>query len=90
MGRLLVREESLEKLWKRSRLWGYDSFSVLKQKKGTENVLGLSLDMRMFEKEKLHVSLELTTEALTIHNDFIRSYSNCLDHAQKTKGCLDR
>ncbi|KAI3510920.1 hypothetical protein L1887_18059 [Cichorium endivia] len=66
MGRYLVREESLDKPWERSRLWGYESFSVLKQKKATENILGLSLDMRMFEKEKLHVSLELTTEALKV------------------------
>ncbi|KAI3739215.1 hypothetical protein L2E82_29614 [Cichorium intybus] len=65
MGRLLVHEESLDKPWERSRLWGYDSFNVLKQKKGTGNVLGLGLDMRMFEKEKLHVSLKLTTEALS-------------------------
>ncbi|KAI3739181.1 hypothetical protein L2E82_29579 [Cichorium intybus] len=69
MGRFLVREESLSKPWERSRLWGYESFRVLKQKKGTENVLGLTLDMRMLEKEKLHGSLELKTDAL----------SKCLD-----------
>ncbi|KAI3739772.1 hypothetical protein L2E82_30183 [Cichorium intybus] len=34
------------------------------QKKGTDNVLGLTLDMRMLEKEKLHGSLELKTDAL--------------------------
>ncbi|KAI3510918.1 hypothetical protein L1887_18057 [Cichorium endivia] len=65
MGRFLVREESLSKPWERSRLWGYESFRVLKQKKGTENVLGLTLDMRMLEKEKLHGSLELKTDALS-------------------------
>ncbi|CAI9269592.1 unnamed protein product [Lactuca saligna] len=33
--------------------------------KGTENVLGLTLDMRMLVKEKLHGSLELKTDALS-------------------------
>ncbi|XP_023767307.1 disease resistance protein RPV1 isoform X1 [Lactuca sativa] len=65
MGRFLVREESLYKPWERSRLWGHESFRVLKQEKGTENVLGLTLDMRMLEKEKLHGSLELKTDALS-------------------------
>ncbi|CAH1440564.1 unnamed protein product [Lactuca virosa] len=39
------------------------SSRVLKQNKGTENVQGLTLDMRMVEKEKLHGSLELKTDA---------------------------
>ncbi|KAI3739196.1 hypothetical protein L2E82_29595 [Cichorium intybus] len=65
MGRFVVREESHYKPWERSRLWGHESFKVLKQKKGTENVLGLTLDMRMIEKEKLHGSLELKTDALS-------------------------
>ncbi|KAI3739775.1 hypothetical protein L2E82_30186 [Cichorium intybus] len=65
MGRFLVREESLDKPWERSRLWGRESLNVLNQKKGTENVLGLTLDMRMLEKDKVHVSLELTREALS-------------------------
>ncbi|KAL7617421.1 hypothetical protein Lser_V15G03794 [Lactuca serriola] len=64
MGRFLVREESLYKPWERSRIWGHESFRVLQQKKGTENVLGLTLDMRMLEKEKLHGSRELKTDAL--------------------------
>ncbi|KAL7618873.1 hypothetical protein Lser_V15G03789 [Lactuca serriola] len=63
MGRFLVREESLYKPWERSRIWGHESLRVLKQNKGTENVLGLTLDMRMVEKEKLHGSLELKTDA---------------------------
>lgn len=33
MGRFVVREESFHKPWERSRLWGHDSFRVLKQKK---------------------------------------------------------
>ncbi|KAL7619299.1 hypothetical protein Lser_V15G03931 [Lactuca serriola] len=65
MGRFVVREESFHKPWERSRLWGHDSFRVLKQKKGTENVLGLTLDMKIIEKEKLHGSLELKTDALS-------------------------
>ncbi|CAH1440555.1 unnamed protein product [Lactuca virosa] len=65
MGRFVVRDESLYKPWERSRIWGHESFRVLKQKKGTDNALGLSLDMRMLEKEKLHGSVELKTEALS-------------------------
>ncbi|KAL7618631.1 hypothetical protein Lser_V15G03679 [Lactuca serriola] len=65
MGRFVVREESLYKPWERSRLWGHESFRVLKQKKGTENVLGLTLDMKMLEKEKLHESLEIEIDALS-------------------------
>ncbi|KAK1413504.1 hypothetical protein QVD17_35278 [Tagetes erecta] len=48
MGRDLVRQESRDKPWKRSRLWRHDeSFKVLEEKKGTENLIGLTLDMRM-------------------------------------------
>ncbi|XP_023767466.1 disease resistance protein RUN1 [Lactuca sativa] len=65
MGKFVVRKESLDKPWERSRLWGYESFKALKQKKGTENVLGLTIDMQMLEKEKLHGSLELKTDALS-------------------------
>ncbi|KAL4561978.1 hypothetical protein LXL04_034164 [Taraxacum kok-saghyz] len=66
MGRYIVREESLDKPWKRSRLWCHeDSFKVLKHKKGTGNVRGLALDMRMLEKEKLRGSCELITDALS-------------------------
>ncbi|KAL7618730.1 hypothetical protein Lser_V15G03960 [Lactuca serriola] len=66
MGRFLIREESPDEPGERSRLWCHEeTFKVLKQKKGTKNVLGLTLDMRMLEKEKLHGSLELKTDALT-------------------------
>ncbi|KAI3697197.1 hypothetical protein L6452_30036 [Arctium lappa] len=63
MGRDVVRQESLEKPWKRSRLWCHeDSFKVLKQKKGTGKIKGLALDMRMLEKDKL---FDLKTDALS-------------------------
>ncbi|XP_023744001.1 disease resistance protein RUN1-like [Lactuca sativa] len=66
MGRWEVRQESLDKPWKRSRLWCHEeSFRVLKQKKGKGNVLGLALDMRMIEKEKLGASFELKTDAFS-------------------------
>ncbi|CAI9269444.1 unnamed protein product [Lactuca saligna] len=66
MGRFEVRQESLDKPWKRSRLWcDKESFRVLKQKKGKGNLVGLSLDMRMLEKEKLGASFELKTDALS-------------------------
>ncbi|XP_023767854.1 disease resistance protein RUN1 [Lactuca sativa] len=72
MGRFLVREESSDKPWERSRLWCHEeSFRVLKQNKGTKNVLGLALDMRMLEKEKLCGSCELKTDALSKMDDLM-------------------
>ncbi|KAJ9558662.1 hypothetical protein OSB04_013276 [Centaurea solstitialis] len=67
MGRDIVRQESPKRPEKRSRLWCHEeSFQVLKQKKGKGNVLGLALDMRMLEKDKLY---ELETDALSkMHN----------------------
>ncbi|XP_023751082.1 disease resistance protein RPV1 [Lactuca sativa] len=66
MGKTIVREESPNKPWKRSRLWCHEeSFEVLKRKKGTENVLGFTLDMRMLEKDKLCGSIEFKTDALS-------------------------
>ncbi|KAL7618268.1 hypothetical protein Lser_V15G03389 [Lactuca serriola] len=65
MGRWEVHQESPDKPWKRSRLWCHeDSFKVLKQKKGKGNLLGLALDMRILEKEKVRASIELKTDAL--------------------------
>ncbi|KAI3739223.1 hypothetical protein L2E82_29622 [Cichorium intybus] len=66
MGRSIVHQESPHKPWKRSRLWRHEeSLKVLKQKKGKRNLQGLVLDMRMLEKEKLHGSFKLKTEALS-------------------------
>ncbi|PWA40244.1 toll/interleukin-1 receptor (TIR) domain-containing protein [Artemisia annua] len=66
MGRDVVRQESPDKPWKRSRLWCHEeSFKVLKHKKGKGNLIGLSLDMRMLEKEKLRGSSELKTAAFS-------------------------
>ncbi|KAM0065965.1 putative TIR domain, P-loop containing nucleoside triphosphate hydrolase [Helianthus debilis subsp. tardiflorus] len=64
MGRDLVRQESPEKPWERSRIWCHEeSFEVLKRKKGTENILGLTLDLRMLKK--CNWSFELNTDALS-------------------------
>ncbi|XP_023746924.1 disease resistance protein RUN1 isoform X2 [Lactuca sativa] len=66
MGRFEVRQESLDKPWKRSLLWCHEeSFRVLKQKKGKGNLVGLALDMRMLEKEMLGASYKLKTDALS-------------------------
>ncbi|KAD5802393.1 hypothetical protein E3N88_13753 [Mikania micrantha] len=66
MGRDLVRQESPDRPWKRSRLWCHEeSFKVLEQKQGTGNLVGLALDMRMLEKEKLSGCLQLKTDALS-------------------------
>ncbi|KAJ0623405.1 putative TIR domain, P-loop containing nucleoside triphosphate hydrolase [Helianthus annuus] len=70
MGRDLVRQESLNKPWERSRLWCHEeSFDVLKCKKGTQNILGLALDMRMLDKKKLRGSFELKTESFSQMNN---------------------
>ncbi|KAD5802335.1 hypothetical protein E3N88_13695 [Mikania micrantha] len=66
MGRHLVRQESPDKPWERSRSWCHEeSFKVLEQNQGTENLVGLALDMRMLEKEKLSGPLLLETNALS-------------------------
>ncbi|KAK9058324.1 hypothetical protein SSX86_023165 [Deinandra increscens subsp. villosa] len=66
MGRDLVRQESPNKPWKRSRVWCHEeSFKVLKHKKGSGNVLGLALDIRMLDKKKFCGSFELKTDSLS-------------------------
>ncbi|GKA01452.1 disease resistance protein RML1B-like protein [Tanacetum coccineum] len=66
MGRDLVRQESPNKPWMRSRLWDHEeSFNVLKRRKGTEDILGLYLDMRMLKNQTLRGSLELQTDTLS-------------------------
>ncbi|KAL8262597.1 hypothetical protein R6Q59_023946 [Mikania micrantha] len=64
MGKDLVLQESRNKPWEHSRLWCHEeSFKVLKQKKGTEKLLGLSLDMKMLDKKTIRGSFELKTES---------------------------
>ncbi|KAK9050525.1 hypothetical protein SSX86_030505 [Deinandra increscens subsp. villosa] len=76
MGRDLIRQESPEKPWKRSRLWCHEeSLSVFKQKKGLRNVLGLALDMRTLEK-KVCGSLELKTAVINNIESFDMSSNN--------------
>ncbi|KAK9048560.1 hypothetical protein SSX86_032476 [Deinandra increscens subsp. villosa] len=65
MGRDLVRQESPNKPWERSRLWCVESLKVFKQSEGTGNVLGLALDTRMHEIDKL----TLKTDALSKMNN---------------------
>ncbi|XP_023751056.1 disease resistance protein RUN1 isoform X3 [Lactuca sativa] len=66
MGRFIVREESLDKPSEQSRLWCHeDSSRVLKQKKGTENTRGLTLDTRMLKNKRLRKTFELELDALS-------------------------
>ncbi|KAK2993880.1 hypothetical protein RJ640_003992, partial [Escallonia rubra] len=52
MGREIVRQESPDP-GNRSRLWHHkESFSVLKDNSGTENIEGLALDMRMLKEDR--------------------------------------
>ncbi|XP_071718519.1 disease resistance protein RPV1-like [Rutidosis leptorrhynchoides] len=87
MGRDVVRQESIMKPCKRSLLWcSEESLKVLKQKKGTGNIKGLALNMKMIEKEKLRRSFKLQTDTLNemydmmiLHLDYIQingSYEN--------------
>nr|XP_043611772.1 disease resistance protein RPV1-like [Erigeron canadensis] len=72
MGRDEVRKESTHKPWERSRIWSHEeSYKVLKQKKDMDNILGLTLDMRVLEKEKLGVSFELQTNVLSKMNNIM-------------------
>ncbi|KAI3510937.1 hypothetical protein L1887_18078 [Cichorium endivia] len=85
MGRFIVHEESPDKPWKRSRLWCHaESLKVLKQKKDKGNLQGLALDMQMLEKEKLRVSFEVKTDALSKMDNLILLQLNYqLDSRQK-------
>ncbi|KAK9058325.1 hypothetical protein SSX86_023166 [Deinandra increscens subsp. villosa] len=86
MGRDLVRQESLKKPWKRSRLWcSEESFKVLKQKKGKVNLLGLALDMRMLDKKKLRGSFELKTYSLSTMDNLMLLQLNYV----QLNGCFE-
>nr|GEY75190.1 hypothetical protein [Tanacetum cinerariifolium] len=62
----LVRQESPRKPGMRSRLWDHEeSFNVLKLRKGTGDIIGLCLDMRMLKNQTLRGSFELQTDTLS-------------------------
>ncbi|CAI9299007.1 unnamed protein product [Lactuca saligna] len=64
MGRDLVRKESPEKPWKRSRVWKHEeSLDLLKKDKGTQTIQGLILDMNLLRKE-----LSRRSSSVTEHN----------------------
>ncbi|XP_023751053.2 disease resistance protein RUN1 isoform X2 [Lactuca sativa] len=66
MGRFVVQQESPNRPWERSRLWCHEeSLKVLLQKKGTGNVLGLILDIKMLKNKKLREAFELKTDTLS-------------------------
>ncbi|PWA59679.1 toll/interleukin-1 receptor (TIR) domain-containing protein [Artemisia annua] len=72
MGRDVVRAESRNQPGMRSRIWCHEeSFKVLKQKKGTDNVLGLTIDVRTVKKETLHGPFELKTDAFSNMNSLM-------------------
>ncbi|KAI3697214.1 hypothetical protein L6452_30071 [Arctium lappa] len=72
MARDVIRQEAPDKPWKHSRLWCHEeSFKVLKQKKGKGNILGLALDMKVLEKNKLQGSFELDIDALSKMHDLM-------------------
>ncbi|PWA38904.1 toll/interleukin-1 receptor (TIR) domain-containing protein [Artemisia annua] len=50
MGRDIVRQESPDKPWKRSRVWNHkESLNILQEDKGTKKIHGLFFDMKMYE-----------------------------------------
>ncbi|KAL8262641.1 hypothetical protein R6Q59_023990 [Mikania micrantha] len=86
MGRDLVRQESPQKPWKRSRSWCHlESFKVLKQKKAKRNMLGLALDMKMVDKKRLHGSFELKTESFSAMDNLMLLQLNYV----QLNGCFD-
>ncbi|KAL4561306.1 hypothetical protein LXL04_033470 [Taraxacum kok-saghyz] len=83
MGRFIVCEESLDKPAERSRLWCHeDSSTVLKQKKGTENTRGLTLDTRMLVNKRLRKTFEFELDALSKMDNLMLLQLNYV----KTKG----
>ncbi|KAM7465473.1 hypothetical protein LguiB_013035 [Lonicera macranthoides] len=56
MGWQIVDQESPKEPWRRSRLWRpQDSFVVLKEKRGTETIEGLVLDVQGYKEDALNV-----------------------------------
>ncbi|KAI3702685.1 hypothetical protein L6452_28434 [Arctium lappa] len=63
LGRDLVRQESPNEPWERSRIWHHEeSYDVLKQEKGTAKIQGLVLDMKMIENYTSHRTSTFTME----------------------------
>ncbi|KAL8204488.1 hypothetical protein R6Q57_010111 [Mikania cordata] len=86
MGKDLVLQESRNKPWERSRLWCHEeSFKVLKQKKGTEKLLGLSLDMKILDKKTIRGSFELKTESFNAMENLMLLQLNYV----QLHGCFD-
>ncbi|KAI3781577.1 hypothetical protein L2E82_11594 [Cichorium intybus] len=74
MGRNLIRKESPQKPWKRSRVWKHEeSFHLLKNDKGTKKIQGLILDMNLLRKEPLLRSSGVT-EHYFQNNDVSKSF----------------
>ncbi|XP_076914811.1 disease resistance protein RPS4B-like [Bidens hawaiensis] len=72
LGRDLVREESPNMPWKRSRVWHHkESFELLKDNKGKGYTIGLSLDTRMLDKTNLPGSFELETNSFSNMNSLM-------------------
>ncbi|PWA37987.1 toll/interleukin-1 receptor (TIR) domain-containing protein [Artemisia annua] len=52
MGRDIVRQESPDEPWNRSRVWNHEeSLNILQEDKGTVKIQGLLFDMKMLKKE---------------------------------------
>ncbi|KAM7477991.1 hypothetical protein LguiA_026204 [Lonicera macranthoides] len=63
MGRQIVDQESPNEPGRRSRLWrSKDSFFVLKQKRGTEIIEGLMLDMKMYKDDAFNLRKRVSNE----------------------------
>ncbi|KAM7478667.1 hypothetical protein LguiA_026880 [Lonicera macranthoides] len=74
MGRKIIDQESPNEPGRRSRLWRpKDSFLVLKQKKGTETIEGLMLDMQMYKDDAFNVKNGVNDE---FWDTFLPSYES--------------
>ncbi|KAJ9557806.1 hypothetical protein OSB04_012420 [Centaurea solstitialis] len=76
MGRDIVHQESPKKPWKRSRLWNHEeSLDLLRAEKGTTNIQGLLLDMKVLEKEMLPAGSNTGTEPPKFEDGFLKNTS---------------
>ncbi|KAM7478652.1 hypothetical protein LguiA_026865 [Lonicera macranthoides] len=94
MGWWIVDQESPKEPWRRSRLWRpKDSFIVLNEKRGTEIIEGLVLDMQMYKDDTFNVGLgkklqydEFCNRILPLNQgkSFRRRYFNILSSDQSS------
>ncbi|XP_024030737.1 TMV resistance protein N [Morus notabilis] len=85
MGWEIVRQESLNELAERSRLWiAQDVVHVLENKKGTKSVIGISLDLSKIDEDLwLEPTVFETMPNLRLLKIYNSGHNNCLQNLEQ-------